>query len=497
MKIGELTDFLIQHAEKDPVSFHMPGHKGAALYKELGYDEFLQKFMDCDVTEIPGADNLFQAEGVLKAVMDRYAGLYGVRRSYILINGTSCGIIASILAAVPRGGKLILARNCHKSVFNAISLGAINPVYAYTESIPEHNIAGPVSAGEIEGLLDQHPDASAVILPSPNYYGICSDIEKISEAVHRRGKILIVDQAHGAHLKFFSKFAPDLEIDGYRLPKPAEEQRADIVVNSTHKTLGSFTQSAVLNVVSDRIDCELLEDRLQALESSSPSYLLMASMDINADILEKHGKEKINTWAKELKGFYRRAIDIPGLKMIRPDGAFDFTKLDVDMSVYGLSGAALEELLLEENIFPELHAGKLLMLMTGIGNTPKHYARLLEALISIADKSRQKTAGPEVYPTFSTGSGLVKQEAAPDLKDAPDASKPLELCPVPEKRRKVKLEEAAGLVCGSAIIPYPPGIPIVCPGERLTEEMLIYIKKLRLAGEKVIGVNENGEITAG
>ncbi len=497
MKIGELTDFLLKHAEKDPVSFHMPGHKGAALYKELGYDDFLQKIMDCDVTEIPGADNLFQAESVLKAVMDRYAGLYGVRRSYILINGTSCGIIASILATVTRGGKLILARNCHKSVFNALSLGAINPVYAYTESIPEHNIAGPVSAGEIERLLDEHPDAAAVILPSPNYYGICSDIEKISEAVHRRGKILIVDQAHGAHLKFFSKFAPDIEIDGHKLPKPAEEQGADIVINSTHKTLGSFTQSAVLNVVSDRIDCELLEDRLQALESSSPSYLLMASLDINADLLEKHGKEKINTWAEELQGFYCRAKNIPGLKMIRPDGAFDFTKIDLDMSIYGLSGAALEGLLMKENIFPELHAGKILMLMTGIGNTSNHYARLLDALHRIAERSIRESADPEGCPALPSDSGYVKQEAAPDLKDAPDTSKPLELCPVPEKSRKIKLEEAAGLVCGSAIIPYPPGIPIVCPGERLTEEMLIYIKKLRLAGEKVIGVNENGEITAG
>ncbi len=497
MKIGELTDFLIQHADKDPVSFHMPGHKGDALYKELGYSEFLQKFMDCDVTEIPGADNLFQAEGVLKAVMDRYADLYSVRRSYVLINGTSCGIIASILAAVPRGGKLIMARNCHKSVFNALSLGAIHPIYAYTESMPEHNIAGPVSAGEIERLLDEHPDAAAVILPSPNYYGICSDIGKISATVHSRGKILIVDQAHGAHLKFFSKFAPDIEIDGHKLPKPAEEQGADIVINSTHKTLGSFTQSAVLNVVSDRIDCEALEDRLQVLESSSPSYLLMASMDINADILEKHGKEKISAWAEELQEFYRRAKDIPGLKMIRPDGAFDFTKIDVDMSTSGLSGTALEELLLEENIFPELHAGKILMLMTGIGNTPNHYAKLLEALISIAKRARQEAADPEDSSTMSFGHGSAKPETTTDLKDAPDASKPLELCPVPAKSRKVKLEEAAGLVCGSAVIPYPPGIPIVCPGERLTEEMLLYIKKLRLAGEKVIGVNEQGQIIAG
>ncbi len=482
MKIGELTDFLLEHADENPISFHMPGHKGAALYREHGYSEFLDKFLDCDITEIPGADNLFQAESVIRSVMDRYSGLYEVKRSYVLVNGTSCGIIASILAAVPRGGKLIMARNCHKSVFNALSLGGITPVYAYPDIMDEYHITGKVSTREIETLLEQHPDASAVILPSPNYYGICSDIATISETVHKVNKILIVDQAHGAHLKFFSRYAPDAEIEGHRLPKPAEEQGADIVINSTHKTLASFTQSAILNVVSDRIDTDILEDRLQAVESSSPSYLLMASMDINADILEKNGVKLIREWSYNLKEFYRQASRIPGLKMIRPDGSLDFTKINIDMSRYGHSGAELEKLLMKERIYPELSSGNILMLMTGLGNKKEHYKKLMDALDTIAgareEGDRKTLPESETYPVSSF-------------------SERLELCAIPEKRRKVKLEEAEGLVCAAAVIPYPPGIPAVCPGERFTEEMIDYIRTLRQAGEKVIGVNEAGEIIVG
>ncbi|HPZ59517.1 MAG TPA: aminotransferase class V-fold PLP-dependent enzyme, partial [Bacillota bacterium] len=217
-----IMEFLLQHADNHTVSFHMPGHKGSAIYKRFGYDEFLEKFMDCDITEIPGADNLFQAEGIIKAVQDKYRELYDVSHSYLLINGTSGGIIASILAAVPAGGQLVMARNCHKSVFNALTLGGIRPVYAYPQLIPEYGISGEITCKEIEKCLAENPEASAVILPSPNYYGVCSDIAAIAEVVHRYGKVLIVDQAHGAHLKFFEE----------DMPVSAEDAGADVVINS-------------------------------------------------------------------------------------------------------------------------------------------------------------------------------------------------------------------------------------------------------------------------
>ena len=276
-----IAGFLIDHASSDSVSFHMPGHKGSLLYRENGYEDFLKRLIDCDITEIPGADNLFQTEGIIKATMERYRKLYGAKASYLLINGSSCGLISAIMTCVPRGGKIIIARNCHKSVFNGVSIAGAEPVYAYPEIIEGFGITGEITAKEIQRCLDEAPDASAVLLPSPNYYGVCSDIEKIAEAVHQCGKVLIVDQAHGAHLKFFDQYIG--------IPaQAAENQGADIVIDSTHKTLASFTQTAVANVCSDRIDKYAFEDALQKMESTSPSYLMMASLDINADILEKH-----------------------------------------------------------------------------------------------------------------------------------------------------------------------------------------------------------------
>ena len=465
-----IISFLTEHADKHTVSFHMPGHKGSAIYKKFGYTEFLEKMMDCDITEIIGADNLFQTEGILKAAQDEYAKLYNVKRAYMLVNGTSGGVIAAIMASVPKGGKLVMARNSHKAIYNALLLADIQPVYAYPEMIEEYGISGEITAEEITRCLDENPDASAVILPSPNYYGICSDIKKIAEIVHSRGKILIVDQAHGAHLKFFS------DCGFTDMPKSAEEQGADVAVNSIHKTLASFTQSAALTFNSDTLDYYVLEDKLQMIQSTSPSYILMGSLDINADIIKNHKEEAFSAWHDALVYFYEEAKKIEGLEVIRNE-KLDFTKINLDMSAYGLSGSELEHLLMEKGIYAELTTGNILMCMTGIGNTKEHMERLLEALKEIAD-SRTKVEG--------------KKQTPPAVLEAR-----FELCAVPSKKERVPLENGAGRICASSIIPYPPGIPFICPGERITEEVITYIKALREAGEKVIGVNAEGEIIVG
>lgn len=465
-----IISFLTSHADKHTVSFHMPGHKGSAIYKKYGYTEFLEKMMDCDITEIIGADNLFQTEGILKAAQEEYAKLYNVKRAYMLVNGTSGGVIAAIMASVPKGGKLVMARNSHKAIYNALLLADIQPVYAYPEMIEEYGISGEITADEITRCLDENPDASAVILPSPNYYGICSDIRKIAEIVHSRGKILIVDQAHGAHLKFFS----DCGFDD--MPKSAEEQGADIAVNSIHKTLASFTQSAALTFNSDLLDHYTLEDKLQMIQSTSPSYILMGSLDINADIIKNHKEEVFSAWHDALVYFYAEAEKIPGLAVIR-DAKLDITKINLDMSAYGISGAELEHLLMEKGIYAELTTGNILMCMTGIGNTKADMEKLLEALKEIA-ASHKIVAG--------------KKQTPPAVLEAR-----FELCAVPSKKERVPLAQGAGRICASSIIPYPPGIPFICPGERITDEVITYIAALREAGEKVIGVNAEGEIIVG
>lgn len=478
-----MREFLLQHASKNPVSFHMPGHKGSAIFRKYGYGEFLENFADCDVTEIPGADNLFQAEGIIMETQKKYAKLYDVKHSYLQINGTSGGIIASILATVKPGRKLIMARNCHKSVFNALTLGGIQPVYAHPELIKEHGISGAISPDEIKRCIEENPQADAVILPSPNYYGICSDIKAIADVVHEAGKVLIVDQAHGAHLKFFHKFGC-----GEGMPMAAEDSGADIVINSIHKTLASLTQSAVLNLNSDRVDRYVLEDKLQAIESTSPSYILMSFLDINADLLNEHGEEVMKNWRDNIAYFYEKAADIGGLKLMKA-GNMDITKINLDMGALGIDGARLEQLLMERGIFSELYTGDILMLMTGIGNTREHMERALEALAEIAGDAEACKGSDGGSDGDGVGSGDRRK-----AHDIPAAGK---LYDVPADKEFVALEAAAGKVCAGSIIPYPPGIPFVCPGEEITEDTVGYIRSLRAAGGKVIGVNDRGEVLVG
>ena len=464
-----LLDFLPEHAALDPVSFHMPGHKGSQLYRKLGYGEILDKLMDCDITEIPGADNLFQTEDVILEIMEKYKRLYESKRSYLLVNGSSVGLIAGILSCTKRGDKVIMARNSHKSIFNAMRLGGLDPVYLFPEILEGHGILGGISPEEVKRLLDENPDAGCVVLPSPNYYGICSDIRAIAEACHERNKVLIVDQAHGAHLRFIG--------EGY--PMSAEEGGADIVINSTHKTLASWTQTAVMNVMSDRVDLNVIEDNLQILESSSPSYPLMLSLDINAEILLDEAKSEnlFGEWKEAVDMFYTAAKKIPGLKIIE-DPMLDRTKFNMDMGDLGLTGNELEVLLNERGIFVELVTGNIIMGMTGIGTTKEHVERLVTALRDIASERRtEDCTGAKEQPGILT----FKPERAP----------------VPEEKESVLIDDCAGRVCAGSIIPYPPGIPLLCPGEVITKELIDYVKKLRSMGEKVIGVSSAGEILVG
>ena len=479
-----ITTFLTEHADTNPVSFHMPGHKGSRIYRENGYGYFLDKIMDCDITEIPGADNLFQTEGIIAETMKKYERLYGVKKSYLLVNGSSGGLISAILACVRPGGKLIMARNSHKSIFNALGLASIEPVYAYPEEAEGCGILGEITAEEIVRCMDDNPDADAVILPSPNYYGICSNVRKIAEEVHKRGKVLIVDQAHGAHLRLFEKYAGSgagCACAECGFPESAETQGADIVINSIHKTLASFTQSALLNLTSDRVNPFVMEDKLQTIESSSPSYLLMATLDINADLLEKSGERLIKEWTDNLEYFYTEAEKIPGLRVIMLQN-MDRTKINIDMSAYGINGNELEELLMERDIFIELVTGNIVMCMTGIGNTRRDYERLIESLKEIAAKLGENKAGGQA----------IRPAGQPEV-----LTRVLEKKAVPVEKEFVLIDEAAGRVCGSSIIPYPPGIPIVCPGEVIDEAVIEYVKARRGAGEKVIGLTAEDTVCVG
>ena len=394
----------------------MPGHKGSSFFTRLGYDGSLAS-ADFDITEIPGADDLRKAEGVIRAISDRYSDLYGSRRSFISVNGSSAPIMAAVMSQIGRGRKIIAASDSHISVKNGIELAGAEAVYVDPERLPWGNslekapceigsntkdqdtkgLPGGVSADVIAEALDENKDADAVILPSPNYFGVVSDIKRIAEEVHRCGKVLIVDQAHGAHLKMFARAGL---CD--RMPEPAEDLGADIVIDSTHKTMASFTQSAVCHVFGDRVDPGEYEKALLMLESTSPSYLLMNSLAVNADIMERHGDELARSWRSDLDFFYDnvkeiRGIDVLTRDIIRPGSEkycgymenvsdFDETKIVVDFSRAGTGGEEAEKALIEEGIYPEFHTDNLVMFLTGIGNIREDYEALIEAFSRLTER---------------------------------------------------------------------------------------------------------------
>lgn len=520
------------------ISFHMPGHKGRSdIYEKTGYGDFLKNIVTCDITEIPGADALFCPETTLRAVMDNYADLYGVKHSELLVNGSSAGVMAAIMGTVPVGGKLILGRNSHHSAFSALRLGGINPVYVRPKMDLRSGLVGEILPADLKAACESDPDAQAVLVTSPNYYGMLSDIAALAAVAHEYDMLLIVDQAHGAHLKFFDNDAEELLGKGAHVPFPrhsAEDLGADIVINSTHKTLLSFTGSGILNICSDSVDIGAVSDALKMVQTTSPSYILMASLDINERIMRKHGVSIAKAWRDDLTTFYRRVMRIPGIEIVggpaaaevtekvmrsykpQADGqaeqgldeitrgtlcpmyhsraGLDYTKINISMAPLGISGARLEKELRQRGIIAEMVHGDYVMLMTGAGNRSSDYSKLLESLKEIAGNYSVIDSSHEGTGDFRSR-GLEGSRASASQREKqprPAAEFELEVAGVPYEAESVPLYEADGRVLYDPVIIYPPGTPVACPGEILTVEVISYIRDAIGRGEKVTGVNDEG-----
>lgn len=497
--IKTISDFLKENSKTDHVSFHMPGHKSRRdIFVRYGYGDFLNDIIKYDVTEVPGADALYRPKSVLRNVMDNYAELYGVRHTELLVNGSSAGIMAAILASVPIGGKLILGRNSHHSAYSALRLGGINPVYVQPETEPAYELSAEISPYALEDACRAHPNASAILITSPNYCGMLSDIAVLADIAHEYEMTLIVDQAHGAHLKFFDYDAKAARDDGAFVPHishAAETLGADIVINSTHKTLLSFTESAILNICTERVDIDAVSEALRMLQSTSPSYLLMTSLDINEIIMREHGREIIKSWKEDLDYFYKNAAKISGLTVVQGGGERgtgggdeecfplyryregpDVTKINVSLAGLGVSGERLEKELRYKGIVAEMVHGDYLLLMTGAGNKRSDYERLLAALSEIA---------------ASYDLGHTSRRARSFEPPVPETTD------VPTEAELVPLYESDGRVLFDPIITYPPGTPVVCPGEIMSLEVISYIQDLLTEEGRITGVDEEGRIKVG
>lgn len=463
------------HVTKAPhVSFHTPGHKSGALCHLVS--------PRWDTTEIQGTDHLHNPREILKEAEERAAAFYGSDQSYYLVNGSTCGVYAMIFAATHPGDEIIINRNAHQSVYHACALGNLTPRYILPPMEPQVKLPLCLEAEAVGKALHQWPQAKAVVLTRPTYHGYASDLKAIADMVKVAGKLLLVDEAHGAHLRL----SP-------HLPEDAMACGAHASVQSTHKTLTAFTQASLLHVRGQELDRERIRLMLRLFQSSSPSYLLMVSLDEAVRLAESQGAAKMEGLLENMARLRQQLAGIPGLKFSgmnqheKESPAIDPTRLWVDMRGLNITGYKLDKKLREKwQIYMELSDLQGALALATIGNTREDLLKLGEALGQIASAagSGSREAGEEVNNHLPENGLESLPTAVYSLHEA------LQL-----PRQRVSLETAAGGVVAESIIPYPPGIPWLVAGEKLEVDMMIKLKTLSAAGVEIIGLDSENKIS--
>lgn len=473
---------LISYGESDVYPFHMPGHKRRALPFPNPYT--------IDITEIDGFDNLHHAEGLIREAEERAAKLYGADRSYYLVNGSTCGLLAAICAAARRGDKVLAARNCHKAVYHAISMQGLAAEFLYP-AITRGDLQGQITAAQVEEALTKHPDIAVVILTSPTYEGIVSDVAAIAACCHAHGAALIVDEAHGAHFGFGAGF-----------PENAVRLGADAVIMSLHKTLPSFTQTALLHCNGTRIDPGRVARYLGVYETSSPSYLFMAGMDACIDLIREQGAELFAEYRRRLDAFYRDTADLAQLHVMRREDlckeeAYDWDDSKLIIYAGAMGGEELhQELLGHYHLQMEMVSADYVLGMTSLMDTDEGMRRLVTALHEIDEKNRRMAEPHE------TAEENRKTELDGEVPEAgftarmywknPRRMQIYQALDLPY--REVPLDEAVGKMAADYVYLYPPGIPLIVPGEVITEEFIRHIRECR---ERKLNVEGQGNLAPG
>ena len=454
--------------------WHMPGHK-----RRLNtiFPDIVENPFSIDVTEVGDLDEFHDPHGIISGAMNRAAEVYGSHKSYYLVNGSTCGIMAALSAVCRPGDKLIVARNCHKSVYNAIRLLQLRPIYIMPEWNEELGMFGGVSPEQVRKMVKQYTDAKCVMLVSPTYEGVVSDVEKIAKIVHKAGVPLIVDEAHGAHFEFMSNVNETISTTNYKnIPNPAIRLGADIVIESLHKTLPAMTQCAILHEKSNIVDTERLEEYLSIYQSTSPSYVFLATTEA---CIEKMNYERDGLFIiyKELLSEYRkRFAQLSHIHLVEEsdfkkqsacgydDGKLVFSVKDCgyerDGEIIAMTGTKLGTILQEEyGQMMEMAAGNYVIAMTSVADSKEAFESLYLAMESIDAQLTdvEQSADTILYKTLP--------EHKMNIAEARE-----------HKRVDIPFEDAIGKISGSYIYVYPPGIPIVTPGEVLSLGVMQEIK---------------------
>lgn len=451
--MGRLYKKLEDYGKSDFYPFHMPGHKRNPLSVAGDFP------VEQDITEIDGFDNLHHPVDILKEAQREAARLYQVQESFYCVNGSTGAILAAVSAAVRKGGHLLMGRNCHKAVYHAAYLRDLKLSYIYPHEVSELGINGGISPAYVERYLSEHPSVEAVLITSPTYDGIVSDVKKIAEIVHEHQIPLIVDEAHGAHFHFSDYF-----------PVSAAELGADLVIHSLHKTLPSMTQTSLLHRCSDRVDRELLVRFLGIYQTSSPSYVLMASMDACMDKLKKDGRRMFAQYTENLEKARIRLSRCRNIRLENPEpdpslGIFDRDRSKLILSTVHstLNGRQLTEILREEfHLEMEMEAESYTLALTSVGDREEGFLRLCSAVEEI---DRRESLKYKEAPVPREKARYQELNQLMRISQAMDAL-----------TERVPLEEGIGRISAEFAYLYPPGIPLIVPGEQITG---LFVKNMR------------------
>lgn len=476
------------YADSKPLPFHMPGHK---LGRGIP-NEFLMEIEELDLTEIPGTDNLHEPTGVLREAQGLLAEAFGARESYFLVNGSTVGLHAAIAAVCRRGQSLIAGRDSHRAVINGMLMSGVDPFYIMPEYSETFGIHTGFTPQEVESALRDAPDAAGVLISRPNYYGVCSNLKEIAQIVHHYNKILIVDEAHGAHLSFSS-----------RLPASALACGADLCIQSAHKTLPAFTQGAYLHIGSDRIDRERIAYFLDMYQTTSPSYIIMAYLDIARELMQRYGRQQLDSLLDSIAlcgtKFDLRGVQLMNCDML-PGFDHDATRISANVLGAGMTGYTAEKLLREKNnIQVEMSDLGNIVCIATVADDRRTVERLFSALSELAELAEQGERGADAV-IGAVNSVNPNAVAMNDLKlpgyrrlTLPELG--MKAQEILESRvERIPLVEAEGRTSRAIISPYPPGIAILCPGECFSADIIRYLRDVIGAGGIVHGIGEDESV---
>ncbi|MBH8565278.1 aminotransferase class I/II-fold pyridoxal phosphate-dependent enzyme [Nostoc sp. CENA67] len=466
-----LLDALKACVASPHAAFYTPGHKrGKGISQPLA--DLLGNAVFCaDLTELAGLDNLFAPQGVIYEAQELAAEAFGAVQTWFLVNGSTCGVEAAILATCGEGDKIILPRNVHSSAIAGLILSGAIPIFVNPEYDAVLDIAHSITPAAVESALQQHPDAKAVLTVYPTYYGVCGDLQAIAKITHQYNIPLLVDEAHGPHFAFHPE-----------LPTPALAAGADITVQSIHKVLGAMTQASMLHVKGNRINVDRVSKALLLVQSTSPSYLLLASLDAARQQMAVHGKYLMSRTLELADEARTRISQIPGLSIldIPPKEGFspgfialDRTRLTVNVSGLGLTGFAADEILDEKlAVTAEFASLQHLTFIISLGNTQADIEQLVKGFETIALPLKKSPLYKQSLPT------QVQKNYESQLSPRKAFFAVSETLP---------LEYASDRICAEIVCPYPPGIPILMPGEVITKAALEYLQQIQAMGGFITG----------